>query len=85
MRVEAARLRQRGVEAALPEADEPGAAKLEAARHHLDVALLQGVVDDVFVLLHHHAAGGVDLCGSSGGGDGRGGRSAVSVRAAAPG
>ena len=68
MGVEAAAVGQGGVEAEVAEADEAGAPKLEAAGHNLDVALLQCVGHHVFILLHHHAAGGVDLQA----GDGRG-------------
>ena len=135
VRVEAAALGERGVEAEVSEADEPGPPKLQAARHdlgggrgvgrggrggsghgragehwgcqaeggparaaappclppthhpnklpkppHLDVALAQGIVDHVFILLHHHGAGGVDLGGRGGGGRGSGGRGWVRGR-----
>lgn len=41
-------------------------AVMAATAAHLDVALAQGVVDDILVLLHHHGAGGVDLKGAEG-------------------
>ncbi len=52
MRIETARLDQRGVETEVAVLGESRPPKLQPARHHLDMALAQRIVDHILVLLH---------------------------------
>ena len=52
---------QARVEPSFSELGETLDAEVEARRHELDVALLQGVVDDALVLLRKYGASGVNL------------------------
>lgn len=47
------------MEMVLPEIGKASLTKAQPSVHELDVALIQGIVDDGLVLLHHDAAGGV--------------------------